>query len=74
MAKTIVDNMEKERGTGNLELGRVGEAEPEKISETAQTDNGFEDKTPASDGFSETVVCEPESLEGINLNDSHAFQ
>lgn len=36
MAKTIIENMEKEKGAGNLELGRVGEAEERGMVETSR--------------------------------------
>lgn len=32
MAKTIIDNMEREKGNGNLELGRVGETVKSEIT------------------------------------------
>ena len=62
MARAIVENMEKEKEGGNLELGRVGESEdlvPEVKEEMEIVE--FEQKPE---------ILEPESFEGLSLSDS----
>jgi len=65
MARAIVENMEKEKNTGNLELGRVSETDVSgNVSmEVMETDIVDDMK------FEEVVVQESESLEGLNLNE-----
>jgi uncharacterized UBP type Zn finger protein len=69
MAKAIVENMEKEKGNGNLELGMVGETNdlsPEVKEEMEIVD--FE--TPPVDKLEEDHrIEEPESFEGLSLGE-----
>ncbi len=69
MAKTIVDNMEREKDTGNLELGRVGEMDS---TEKPSTETKETEIAPLNASvIEESVIEEPTSLEGMNLNESN---
>jgi hypothetical protein len=65
MAKMIVANIEKERDSGNLNLGQVGEAQPKVVdgsstSETCVTENVVEKE----------LVVESVSAEELAMDDS----
>ena len=71
MAKTIVDNMEKEKNNGNLELGVVGES-----NNLPDNSNNQMDDAPKANQNTENDICDtatpiPESLKGINLNEQN---
>ena len=66
MAKTIVENMEKEKSTGNLELGMVGENE----SLTA----GVTEEVNPKELEVEALPRGQESLEGLNLHEPSALK
>lgn len=65
MAKAIVDGMEKEKGTGNLELGRVSEGND--LSPQIKEEMELVE-------FEEAIVEEePESFEGLRLGEPSNF-
>lgn len=57
MAKTIIENMERERDVGNLELGKVGEStRPKETNELIESSNVIEEVSPEELLFNDSVT------------------
>lgn len=65
MAKTIIENMERERDAGNLELGQVGASEERKLKVEISSSEKM-----ANEVFIEKPVVEEVSAEELAMDNS----
>lgn len=70
MAKTIVENMERERDAGNLELGQVGSSEMRVMETESSAAEVLVSEEVVEKPVAETVAIEEVSEEELAMDNS----